>query len=360
MSTMAFDPYFAQSRLLWRNRVSEWRTRPGEAGFHALAWSCVVALLVGALVSQANQARQALNWLRVEYPFSALLALSALVLLDQQQARRRQRSTWSQDWLQAQPVALAVRRRHRRLLIGGRLAGVYVLAWPLLAWAGAGAGEVMVLSLGCAAAAGIGHALGDRERSGTQAPASRETLSTSTQHGSISRWQWIEAGAALAPRHLAPLLLVILLVPRGPAAMALLALFLLGLAAGTSGWLRAVGVIVQAERWLRSEPVQARTWLRQSYRLPLLALLAGGAVWITLALLNDALLLGLLVGVGLPMLGSLYLLVVASGRSQPQRVPLRMALHVCVLLACAQALPPLLPLVWLAQLWFLHRRSERQ
>jgi hypothetical protein len=360
MSTATFDPYRAQSRMLWRNRLSEWRRRPGEAGFQALAWACLLALLAAAAVSQAEQARQWLPWLRAEHPWGALLAMVVLVVLDQRQARRRQRLTWSQDWLQAQPVAPVIRRQHRFRLIGVRLLAVYAPAMPLLAWAGASAGETAMLLIACAAAAGMGHQLGDREGPWIRARPRRATLSESTQRGSVRRWQWIEAGAALAPRNLAPLLLVILLVPRGPIAMALLALSLLAMAAAASGWLRAVGVIVQAERWLRSEPVPARSWLRQSYRMPLLALLAGSAGWVVLALLNDAQMLALLVGGGMLVVGSLHLLVVASGRAQPRRLALRMALHLCLLLACAQALPPLLPLVWLGQLWFLLRKSERQ
>lgn len=359
MPTSHFDPYARQTHLLWRNRVNGWRSQPAEAVFAALAWLATIALMSWLLLAQLPRLRGYLLWLREEHAWATLGACALMVLMDQQQSRRRQRHDAAHDWLSAQPIMPAVRRRRRWLLLL-RLLPFAAVATPLLLLAKASLLQALMLAASASVAALIGNVLGDFERTPARQTRPRETaFQTSRARGSMFSWQCIEAGASIAPRHLAPLLLVILLVPRGPLLMALVALLLLLVATGISAWRRAVMLIVQADRWLLVEPTPARIWLLQSLRLPLLMLVAGTLALLSLAWFGAGAVLALAVGAGLPVLGLLYLGVVVSGRAQPRRIPLRFAVHVAVLAACTQAFPPLLPLLWGGQLIFLCHRSLR-
>ena len=70
--------------------------------------------------------------------------------------------------------------------------------------------------------------------------------------------------------------------------------------------------------------------------------------------------LAMFIAIGVMMLGTLYVAVVASGRAQPARIALRMTLHTGVLIAVAQALGPMLPIVFGMQMFVLFKRSLRQ
>ncbi len=356
---LLFDPYSAQLHLLWRNRINDWRTRPSEAGFVALAWSATIALMTWLALAQLQRLAVVLEWLREDHAWATAATFGLAVLVDQQQARRRQRQIIARDWLSAQPINPAVRRRRRlRLLL--RLLAFAALASPLLLLADASPRQALVLAVCAVTAAVFGNLLGDIDRAPRRHSRPRETaFQTGNPRGSVFNWQCIEAGASVAPRHLAPLLLVVLLVPRGPLLMALVALTLLLIATGISAWRRAVLVIVQADRWLLAEPVPARVWLLQSLRLPLLLLLVGTLALVTMAWIIAGDVLAVAVAVGMPALGMLYLAVVTSGRKQPRRLSLRFAVHVALLAACAQAFPPLALLVWGSQWIVLFRRSLR-
>lgn len=357
MPISTFDPYAHQASLLWRNRVDGWRTQQAESIFAALAWLATMACIAWLTLAQLPRLREWSLWLREEHAWTSVAACAVIVLLDQQQARRHQRRAAAQDWLSAQPIPPAIRRKRRWLLLL-RLLAWFAVAAPLLTMAKVSLSQALLLAACATAAALIGNALGDINRAGQRHSRPREAVfPTPRARGSLFNWQCIEAGASLAPRHLAPLLLVILLVPRGTLLMALVALILLLIVTGVSAWKRAVMVIVQADRWLLVEPISTRTWLLQSLRVPVLMLLVGTIVLAVLAWVAVGSPLALAVGAGLPMLGLLYLGVVASGRAQPRRMPLRFAVHIALLAACAQALPPLLPLLFGTQLALLFRRA---
>lgn len=325
--------------------------------FAALAWVLTIILMTWLALAQLPRVRELLVWLREEHAWATVAACAVAVLMDQQNARRRQRLAASHDWLSAQPIAPSVRRR-RRLLLLLRLRVFAAVAAPMLLLANASLSQTLMVTVCAVVAALIGNAMGDIERAPHRQSRPRETaFQTSRARGSVFNWQCIEASASIAPRHLAPLLLVILLVPRGPLLMALVALTLLLIVTGVSAWRRAVMVIVQADRWLLVEPIPARAWLLQSLRLPLLMLLGGTAALVSLSWTSAGPLLALAVGLASPVLGLLYLAVVASGRAQPRRIPLRFAVHTGLLAACAQALLPLIPVLFGAQLVFLFRRG---
>jgi len=358
MPTTHFDPYAAQARLLWSNRVSQWRAQPGEAGFNAAAWLAMLGALGWIAARQLDSLAAGLIWLRTQQPLLALALAALCSLLDQWQSRRRQRRVLATHWLSAQPVSASVLWRRRWLSCAGRMLAAAGAAAPLLVMAQGNGDDALMLAACCLPAAILGNRLGDIDRP-TRLRRRRETAFTSHGVGSIPRWQWIEAGASLAPFRLAPMLLLIVLVPRGPAALAVIALALVMLATAINGWLRGVWVFVLAENWLGVQPLSTRTWLLPAIRLPLLQLLVASLALALLAMANDARVLAILLGVGLPMIGCLYLAVVASGRAMPRRVPLRFGVQLTVLIASSQAFAPLMPAVWLIQMVVLLRRSLR-
>ncbi len=360
MRADAINPYALQSRMLWRNRVAEWRRRPREATFLALASLAGLGLLAAIIHGVLPGVTHSLVWLREQQPLAAAVVLLAAVLADQLQARRRQRRQVADDWLAAQPVATAVRQRLRVRALVLRLLLALVLMWVLLRLAGASAPASLLMTVGSVIAAALGNLLGDRQQAVAAARRHRATPFTSTATGSLWQWQWLEAGASLAPRHLAPLLLVILLVPRGPAMMVLPALALVTLTASINGWVRAVNVIVAAHAWLQAEPVAPRRWLPQALRLPLLTLVAAAMGLGILGWLAAAPLLAGVAVIAPLAFGTLYLAVVSSGRAAPQRIPLRLTLHALLLVAIVQVMAPLALPLWVMQIVWLTRGSLRQ
>jgi hypothetical protein len=100
--------------------------------------------------------------------------------------------------------------------------------------------------------------------------------------------------------------------------------------------------------------------LRESARLPLLLLLLGMGLLLLAGL--TALLgpIAWLACLALGALGALHLLCSVVERRQPRRILLLFAVQLAVLLVVARTLPPLLPLAWLAQMYWLTRRIARE
>ncbi len=360
MNVLPFDPYAAQSRWLWLNRLAAWRAHAAESAFSGLAWCAGLAVIGWIALSQLPTLRALVTWLLAQHPWLTLCCVIVALGVDHWRARRTQRQRWADDWLSAQPIGRPIRRRRRLIALATRCAWQSALIAPLLLLANASAMGWLVLGSCALAAASLGNWLGDIDGSPVIRGRRRETLFTSTATGSLRRWQWIEAGASLAPRHLAPLLVAILLVPRGPAAMAIAALVMVLMASAVSAWLRAVRVVIQAERWLAVEPISATTWLRQCLFVPLLGLLVGALALAALMLAVANAAVALVAAVGLLIVGALYIGVVGTHRAQPRRIPLSMTLHVVLLAATVQALAPLLPLVVGAQLFVLFQWGLRR
>ncbi len=354
----AIDPYLLQARLEWLNRRDEWRARPAEAGFQAVAWAAVGGLALWLVIGQWDALGSALRALLEAWPWPAAIVLAITVAGAHFRSRRLQRQRWSNDWLAAQPVVEAVRVRRRRARALSRLAFELALLLPLLAAAGArplgGWGLLIAIS------AALGHLLAGPVATDRPQARRREQILALRGPMSLRRWQLIEAGAILAPRRLALLLPALLLIPRGPALMAVFALLLIALLAAIAGWLRAVGVIGQAQRWLATQPYPARRWLLPALWLPIESLLLasialGGCAW-----LGGSPALALLGGLGPLLLGGLFLAVAVASRRAPQRGRLRLAVHLLLLIAVAQALPPAAFLLWVLQLIFLLRNGLRE
>ena len=358
MFATRFDPYAAQIRLVLANRWAEAQARRTELIVHALIGSAIAGLLLILLVRQREAIAALVAW-GVQHHAMTLggLMLFALVL-DQRAARRTHAQRLQRDWLAAQPVSPTVRRRRRRLVSITRAAGqgmVLLLGLWLaqLGWAG-----VAWLAAGVLAAALLASVLPDSLSSHLR-PSARETPFAPRGRGSFWRWQWVEAGASLAPRRLAWALLAIVLVPRGAWLMAGVAMGLVALVTVGHAWQRALAVIPAAQRWIATQPVPASRWVRACLAMPLLVLAAATAALSLAALAVDSHLLALAIGLGLPAFGLLHLAVVIGNRRHPQRIAWHWPLHAVLLVSVIQSLALFAPLWWIAQLIWLLRRSGR-
>lgn len=361
MVTQDFNPYTQWRRLSLLSRIELLRRQPGETAFHAIAGAVLLLVFLWAAIfvldANAGILRNALhNW-------SLPIGLALLVLCSLGQARglRRLASLRARDWLATQPIAPALQGRDRlrqvmlealrQLLIGvGFLLGISVL------------GDYLIALLGTLLLAALIGWWVPQRAAVLSAVGVRGRHPQGAGRGHVMRWQWIEAGAARFGPALAPGAFALLLVPMGSGLALTLACLLVGLlcAALLSAWRRSLGVIVAAQSWLAPQPLSGMQLLRESARLPLLLLLLGMGL---LLLAGLAALLGpiaWLASLALGALGVLHLLCSVVERRQPRRILLLFAVQVALLLVVARTLPPLLPLVWLAQIYWFTRRIARQ
>jgi hypothetical protein len=351
----AFDPYAAQARARWRNRVDGWRATPGETAFHAGALLLALGIAGWLLLASWPSLRAALHALLANPALASLLWLVA-VGIDQHRLRRVQRQRWANDWFVAQPITPAQRQRRRwneafsrMLALGLPVVVVLLLAERAVALLPAG----LLALLGAA----VGHWLADHPPRLGAARQRRYSMLQASGPGSLWRWQWIVAGRALTPRALAACLPVLLLIPRGPALLLGVAIVMVMVLATTAAWLRMLAVIVDAQRWLDVQPLPGRDWLPAALWLPLALLgtaLLTAAAAMALGGASSTLLLAL------PLLGALALLhlgAVLAERRRPRRIVLLSAAQQLLLLAGLQVAPPLLPLLFLLQLGWLLRRG---
>ena len=353
----AHNPYAALRqlrRLHWWNRV---RQQPTQSALHATALLSLLALLLPLALNATTALGPVLQsrWDSSAPGFLALVAL--LALLDQFFALRRQQQRWRNHWLWAQPIAREVRQaeRRRRLVLGGVIHSLLVLGLSALCERPALLGGLLLIALTALLATPLHRRWGRPSRRQAPSKRVRETPFVLHGRGSLSRWQWQQLGSTLAAKRLAPLWLLCLLLPRGPATMGLIGFYLMWLGALVIGWRRCLQVIPAAEHWLRFQPLPAGRWLGAICVLPLLllAVLALSLAMPGLFLEQPALAaVAALAAIGL---GLLHLATCLRWRRQPRRIDRQFALHCIVLLACAQTLPPLAPLLWLLQLGLLAR-----
>lgn len=119
-SPTGLHPQLAQSALELRARWRQWRGRPGESLFHALALLVLFGLATGLLQTLAPRLQPLLELWRAQ----PLAAMSALLLLAiwrlHQRARRFEIASQAEGWLSALPLAPALQRRglSQQLLLG--------------------------------------------------------------------------------------------------------------------------------------------------------------------------------------------------------------------------------------------------
>lgn len=351
----AFDPVRAQRRLLWRNRAARWCGAPAETGFHLLAALLFLALLTGWILPHlaSAESRQTLQRLIDAAPWACLLGIGVLAALQLRRQLAIQRDEAVTGWLMAQPVAERWRRRERWRSALIVLSGFVLPAALLLRWIERPGTDVLWLVL--AVSLGIGLALAavrrQAARPGAQAVAPTRSAAIDPRTAGVGRlWRW-QARAAmrgLAPRSLRHAAWLLLLVPAGGgpvlvASVVCAALLVTGL---TQAWRCSLATLFEAQQWLEAQPGRARFWwagLRVPAALALvaallsaLALRAAGAdqVWVW-------------AGIAVLATGLLQACTVLAHRRSKARAHLGFMLQMTLLLGVLQAIPPLLPLLWL-------------
>jgi hypothetical protein len=355
---MSIDPYRRERQLLWQNRVAEWRAEPGEAAFHCGALALLAAFASVLLWQGWPRLLTTIAWLAGEWPLAtALIALIALAEL-QAAALRRQRAQWARHWLIAQPIAEALRRRRLRMQVARRAALQIAIGSALLLAAGLPAVAALTWVVLVIAAALLGWRGAQRAAPAKSAAPRRESVLAPRAQGSFFAWQWTEAAAALVPYRLSRLVWLVLLVPRGSWTQITAVLMLVGAGIAVVMWSRSVAVLPAAQRWLAAQPLRGRDLIRRTARFPgLLATML--AILVTLPPMS----IGrpawaMVAAASVLMPASLHFAVTAAERRRPGRIGLTFALHLMVLAAALQALPLLVPALWLAQcVWLLRKES---
>jgi hypothetical protein len=361
MATVSFDPFRAQQRLQWRNRIATWRADSTQSGVHAAALGALASLLAWP-AWQGLQGVEPAAQLALQHWPSALALVAGFGLAWQQAgmlARTRQRD--ARDWLQAQPVAEALRRRRerdRRMRLALLQAGAG--AMPLLAIDAARAASAWIV-LAAVAAIVAPRLVRRPSQRGIPRTALRARVA-SRGAGRLWRWQLIETAVALRGQRVAPGLWALLLIPMGSGVPVVLAVAAAGvvLALLSTAWSRSLGVLPQAQHWLAPQPLRGAALLHATLAVP-------G----TILALACALVAGVLFELGTPRvavfavfalasLGALHFAACAAERARPRRIALRFALHAALWLAALQTLPPLLIASWPLQLGWLMRDAMRR
>jgi hypothetical protein len=363
MSSLPFDPYRAEWRGRWHNRWQHWRADGRQLAFHALALAALVMLLSlplrDALLATAPLLRGTLE----RWPLALAAVAGSALTLQQVRALQALQARDARHWLVAQPVAARVLARRRRDTVLLRLIAHLVLGGSLLWVAGAGPRAVLGYSLCAAAAGAIAPALARRlgERTRRQRPPLDPRLRDAGV-GRLWRWQKIEAGVGLRGPRLALGLWAWLLVPIGSGLGVVLALATAGMLSAllATAWRRSLQVLPRAQAWLGPQPLPASALLRATVGFPAAVLVAGMLLSAAALTLLGAPRLAFAAAAGVLVLGSLHYACAAAERARPRRIALTFGLHLVVLLAVAQALPPLLLASAPLQLSWLLRQALRR
>lgn len=372
MTVDTINPDLLAERYRIANLWAAWRLRLGEVLFQALAGLAFLAFALwltdpwwSALLDP--RALWAQVWVALALGASSCLA----VVNHARRARHALARSQRDDWLATLPIAAGVRANASQRQVMLRVLIFTVMALVMLCWArwrsAESAAELsLALSLGLTSGALVALFL----------PAGVQT------HGVISNARNTQRAALPVPDNVAGLRLLgaalepvaarlprtavwvagsfLLFPPSTPliAVLALLALFTaLSLAVDLIGHWRARYLLDL--QWLAAEALQPRRlfaaylpWLLR--RGLLLSLIVGCCAY---ALGAPPVFAFALAAVLVAVLGDALLCGFAT-RKLPARFPILMTLHVVILLATTQVLPPALPLVWLACGWSAWRKGN--
>ena len=362
MPARHYDPYLAQSSAEWRQRARDWSRRPAETALVFVAGLAMLAVALAMLLGQWPRIVAMLQLLRDEHGVASLLMLFLFAIGTGRNAGRRRAVERQRDWLASQPLAAPVRsavtlRWHLRLVFPTLLVGSV-----LLVLANSSVLALLLFGLVLSSGYAAGLLLSRRDRLSPSKPIGRQDRARQSPFAgsgspTISAWQWIESGGALAPARVAPLALLLLTVPSGPWTLLLVALYAMALLALGNSYLRAVAVLPLAEAWLRAQCLPSRRWLAGALPVPLVLSLAL-AVFAALPLLwTGHALTALLAASGVLAVALLHLAVTLAWRRQPRRIPLQAAIQWMILLLVLQVMPPVAPLCWAIQITLLARRA---
>ncbi len=357
MAFHSINPYRVERRLLWRNRIAEWRTRRDESIFHALAWLLLAALAAIGIWQAWPQLIAVIELSITRWPTASILVSSWALAQQQSLALRAQRERWSRHWLVAQPIAETLRRRIllRQTLLRAMLQWLSGVALLLGAQASMAAqlswfGIVMLAVI-------LGWLDAKRSTRTMLSAPRRQSVFANQGRGSLWTWQWTEAAAGLAPYRVSRLAWLLLLIPTGHWSAIPIAFVVMALAVAVVAWSRSLAVMPAAQRLLLAQPLPAQRLLRGCAAFPLLLLLLVTVGLLGLLGLVDKLQWGLPLAAGLAMPAALHWACTAAERHRPGRIGLLLSLHLAILVATLQAMPILLVPVWLVQMSVLLRRG---
>ena len=148
------------------------------------------------------------------------------------------------------------------------------------------------------------------------------------------------------------------LVPRGSWTQITVALMLVGAGIAVVMWSRSVAVLPAAERWLAAQPLRGRDLIGRTAWFPALLATLGALAAALPPLLMGRASWAALAAAAVLMPAALHFAVTAAERRRPGRIGLTFALHLMLLTAALQALPLLVPPLWLAQCAWLLRKGS--
>lgn len=361
MSSLPFDPYRAELAARWHNQWRHWRADVRQTAFHAVGLLLLLALASLPLRDALAAAAPLLRSLVERWP-APLASVAWLTLtLHQVRALHALQTRQARHWLVAQPVAAAVLARQRRDAVALRLVVHLLLGGGLLWWVGADTRAMLGFALCAVAASATALPLARRLGVRTRRRGPLDPRLQDAGVGRLWRWQRIEAGVGLRGPRLALGLWAWLLVPIGSGIGVVLALATAGLLLTllATAWQRGLQVLPRAQQWLGAQPLSGAMLLRATIAFPA-AVLAGGVLLAAAALLALGTPgLALVLAAVLLTLGALQYACTAAERARPRRITLRFGLHLVLLLAVAQALPPLLLASIPLQLLWLLRQAWR-
>jgi hypothetical protein len=360
MSSLPFDPYRAERRWRWHNQWAHWRADASQTLFHAGALLLLLALLSLPARDALVAAAPSLRGLVQRWPLACALLAGLLLTLQQVRALQALQRRQARHWLMAQPVAAAVRARRRRETLALHLLLQLLLGTAVLLLAAVGLRALLGYALCAAAASAIAAPLARH----LGARTARTPLDPRLQDagvGRLWRWQRIEAGVGLRGRRLALGLWFWLLVPLGSGLGVVLALATAGmlLTLLLTAWQRSLQVLPRAQQWLGAQPLSGAELLRATVVFPSLVLTTAAASSVALLLVLGTPALAWLLGAAVLTLGALQYACTAAERRRPRRIALQLCLQLVLLVALAQALPPLLLVGIPLQLAWLLRRAVR-
>lgn len=361
--TRTFDPFRAQTRLLWRNRVARWRANAAETAFHGTALAALglfLASQVPAFLERVDAAGQ-LRHLVQQWPMATAAVLSVVLLLRQHRIASDEAALRRSSWLSVLPLRLDMLRRRawRRHAVEASLQGGVLLAALALADLGANAMVCAVAIAGVAAA--LAPWLPQRETRGGGLDLRQRSAVIDRGIGRLWRWQKVEAGIAFRARTMAGGILLLLLVPMGSGPVVVGVMLFCGFAMAwlIGAWRRALGVLVSAQAWLAPQPLRPAVLLRDTVAVPAavlgIAMLAVCVLFVSLGTPRLAWIAALV----LFAFGALHAACVAASRRVPRRIAIVFVLHVALLLAALQAYPPLVVVMWPLQVGLLLRKAVR-
>lgn len=356
-STIPFDPFRAQARLLWHNRVARWRANAAETAFHGAALTVLAGFLAWQVtrLDIASRLRDVVQ----QWPMSVAALLFAALLLRQARIASDEAALARSSWLALQPLPATMLRRRawRRHAIEAMLQLAVVLVAVVAS--GIDSRAMAVASLLVMLAAVLAPTLPLRGARIATTNLRQRSAVPDAGVGRLWRWQKIETGIAFRARTLAGGIFLLLLVPMGSGPIVVGVMLVCGLVTAwlLGAWRCSLGVVVSAQAWLAPQPLRARDLLRGTVAVPAVVLGIAMACVVVLFVALGTPRLAVFASLALFALGTLQAACVAASRRAPRRIPILFVLHLVLLLACVQAMPPLVLPMWLLQTGWLLRKA---